>query len=716
MKRFRYIYFLIFFGVHTFSNAQSIYLSTTSNDLYRLNIETCTFEFLTSIASEVFDITFHPNGQLYGVSGNGSFFEVDTVTGAVDQIHKFDGQFYNSLTTSADGIIYTTGSHEELWSYDLSSGEATFHGETGFKATGDLTFYDGQLYAAVTGNRIALIDIDSTENSIILIEEPVPGEIFGIVSFTEDCSEINSYAITDEDSDIYLIDFENNTLDFICELDIEIGGGASTFEFLASAPIIVEEVQQSIPLCSESNGSITIIASGGTGGIQYSLDGENFTSNPSFQGLEGGEYSIFLVDDTGCVLSEEISLPTTGSPEIMNVDAQPQQCDQIDGFIMVSASGGTGNLLYSINGMDLQDSSEFSNLSDGMFAIEVVDELGCIDSFTVVLQSTGLPQLNLETLEHTTCNMANGMFEIETQGGAPQYQYSIDGIEFQSASSFEELIAGGYQVIVVDSVGCRDSLMLVIDPSEPPLILPIQVSNTRCNESNGSILIENTNSSGMALFSLNGMDYQSSNEFLNLDGGQYLIYTKDERNCISLDTVDVLSSEAFLIGGIQVTKEDCNEENGRIEVDVNGGTEPIIATLNEETFVFEDVFDQLESGIYDLILVDAMDCTIEATIELGSRACPIYMPNIISPNNDGVNDFFQIKTHPKFEGTFSAFRVFDRWGSLIYELEDFVAEDLNWDATLDGDYLSNGVYSYYLEYIVDGSQRMIRKGDVTIIK
>jgi len=89
-------------------SAQVIYVNTVDDQLYRLDINTCNYQFLTNVNNEVFDITFHPNGNLYGISGKGRFFQIDTVQGYTTLVHKFDGQYYNSLTASADGVIYTT--------------------------------------------------------------------------------------------------------------------------------------------------------------------------------------------------------------------------------------------------------------------------------------------------------------------------------------------------------------------------------------------------------------------------------------------------------------------------------------------------------------------------------------------------------------------------------------------------------------------------------
>ncbi|MCB0624800.1 MAG: hypothetical protein KDC43_13025, partial [Saprospiraceae bacterium] len=98
------------------------------------------------------------------------------------------------------------------------------HGNIGYPAAGDLTFFDGNLYLAATDDRIVLVNIANPANSEVVIDANVPGNILGIVSYGQSCSNLNAYAITNNDSQILQIDFDNGELDFVCQLDIEVYG------------------------------------------------------------------------------------------------------------------------------------------------------------------------------------------------------------------------------------------------------------------------------------------------------------------------------------------------------------------------------------------------------------------------------------------------------------------------------------------------------------
>ena len=64
------------------------------------------------------------------------------------------------------------------------------------------------------------------------------------------------------------------------------------------------------------------------------------------------------------------------------------------------------------------------------------------------------------------------------------------------------------------------------------------------------------------------------------------------------------------------------------------------------------------------------------------------VPNIITPNNDAVNDFFQ------FDFTFDEVVILNRWGQIVFENDD---NDLFWDGkTISGNEVPEGTYYYVI--------------------
>jgi gliding motility-associated-like protein len=94
----------------------------------------------------------------------------------------------------------------------------------------------------------------------------------------------------------------------------------------------------------------------------------------------------------------------------------------------------------------------------------------------------------------------------------------------------------------------------------------------------------------------------------------------------------------------------------------------------------------------------------------------LFIPNTFSPNGDGVND----KLYPRGNGiyTIKSFKIFNRWGELVFEAADFAANDESkaWNGTYKGKTLNPDVYVYMIEVICNNKNVMGFKGNVSLIK
>ena len=127
----------------------------------------------------------------------------------------------------------------------------------------------------------------------------------------------------------------------------------------------------------------------------------------------------------------------------------------------------------------------------------------------------------------------------------------------------------------------------------------------------------------------------------------------------------------------------------------------------------------------------AVDITITAT---GASACgptsatiqcqtleyiPIksFIPNVFSPNGDGVNDVFYIQSNAEVIGV-TVFRVFDRWGNAVFADFNFQPNDIThgWDGTFHEKEMNPAVYTYVAEVETTRGKPLVLTGDVTLIR
>jgi gliding motility-associated-like protein len=88
----------------------------------------------------------------------------------------------------------------------------------------------------------------------------------------------------------------------------------------------------------------------------------------------------------------------------------------------------------------------------------------------------------------------------------------------------------------------------------------------------------------------------------------------------------------------------------------------------------------------------------------------IFVPNAFSPNGDNENDVLFVRGQ-LIEGML--FRVFDRWGEMVFESTD---RTIGWDGTFRGKQLDPDVYDYYLKAVcIDGAESIV-KGNITLMR
>ena len=121
--------------------------------------------------------------------------------------------------------------------------------------------------------------------------------------------------------------------------------------------------------------------------------------------------------------------------------------------------------------------------------------------------------------------------------------------------------------------------------------------------------------------------------------------------------------------------------------------------------------------IYELYGIDSRGC--EATDRITvfvDKPRVVAVPTGFTPNNDATNDILMV--HGLAGTKIKVFKVYDRWGELVYEVKNFDVNDssIGWDGTFRGEPMNSGVYLWYVlaEYI-DGAEEAF-KGQTTLIR
>ncbi|MFN7118545.1 MAG: T9SS type B sorting domain-containing protein, partial [Saprospiraceae bacterium] len=124
-----------------------------------------------------------------------------------------------------------------------------------------------------------------------------------------------------------------------------------------------------------------------------------------------------------------------------------------------------------------------------------------------------------------------------------------------------------------------------------------------------------------------------------------------------------------------------------------------------------------QNTIYTLTITDASGC--QSTDSMRVEVLPvrqIYAPTAFSPNGDGVNDIFYLQG--KYAAKIIYFRIFDRWGNQIFQVQNGVLNDpdFGWNGQVAGQQINAQAYLYMAEIeFADGIKQRL-SGEVSLIK
>ena len=118
-----------------------------------------------------------------------------------------------------------------------------------------------------------------------------------------------------------------------------------------------------------------------------------------------------------------------------------------------------------------------------------------------------------------------------------------------------------------------------------------------------------------------------------------------------------------------------------------------------------------ETITYYVTVIDSNGCSASDSVSIFvNYENVVWVPNVFSPNGDGVNDILYVrgKSIESFE-----FVIYDRWGEKIFSTNNL---DIGWDGTFRGKKMNKAVFVYYLKGIFKDGSSFSQKGDITLIR
>ena len=247
----------------------------------------------------------------------------------------------------------------------------------------------------------------------------------------------------------------------------------------------------------------------------------------------------------------------------------------------------------------------------------------------------------------------------------------------------------------------------------------IFTENSDCGEPTGFIeIFANSNVFPIIGYQLNNGNMQEEFFFENISQGEYLISVIDSFGCEVSTNVKIEVNTDLAINNVEITNAACGKNNGKVFINAMNGIPPYKFSTNGINFQENNLIENIAGGNNSIFISDSDNCIIDTLIFMPESNCPLYIPNVFSPNDDGINDFFKIHAHPNFTDRIIKFLIFDRWGALVYESYDVDPLIFNqwWDGTFQGKKLVNGVFAYLVQVERSNDEIETYSGSVMILK
>ncbi|MFK7937669.1 MAG: gliding motility-associated C-terminal domain-containing protein [Saprospiraceae bacterium] len=393
----------------------------------------------------------------------------------------------------------------------------------------------------------------------------------------------------------------------------------STFTITATTAPTIATINTQPSDCAIANGEITVEATG-DGELTYSFDGNEFSTNATFNQLTPADYSLQVRSSNGCVSEiQTVTITRRPDPIIENLTPIAASCNENNGQISVSANSENGTLQYSLDNSNFQNEANFINLTGGDYIVYIQDASGCTAESAISISTIAPPSVEQLDIQPATCSQANGGLQLSATNGTGAIEFSIDNTNFQTSGNFNNLTAADYQVTLRDAAGCTTQVSATIAGTTQPEIITTNAQPTTCGETNGRLEI-NTNES--VEYSINGTDYQASNAFAELAAATYTVYIRNADNCVATTSVEIANSTSPQVQTVNISDTDCDENTGRFSVVANDGTGVLSYSLDNENFQTSPEFTTLAAGVYTIYVKNESDCLTTTTAAINEAGSP----------------------------------------------------------------------------------------------
>ena len=364
------------------------------------------------------------------------------------------------------------------------------------------------------------------------------------------------------------------------------------------------------------DGEVISSASGGTLPYTFVWDDDDLQITPTATGLDGGTYTVILVDSLGCdtTATETITEPAllvAPITAVTNVGCK----DDSTGSATVSASGGNPPYTYAWTTLPVQTGSVATGLPAGTYSVTVTDSLGCDTTESVTITEPDYLVAALSGVNVSCKDFNDGEATVVATGGTIPYTYSWNTTPVQTTDTATGLIAGTYILTLTDFYGCDTTANITI--TEPDtLMASISSTNVSCfGNGDGEATVTASGGTSSYTYSWNTTPIQTTAIATGLVPATYTVIVTDNQGCDTTADVTITEPDTFITTITGINDVTCNGfDDGEATAAVTGGTPGYAYSWNSVPSQFTATATGLGPGTYINMVVDTNGCVTTDTV------------------------------------------------------------------------------------------------------
>ena len=404
--------------------------------------------------------------------------------------------------------------------------------------------------------------------------------------------------------------------------------------------------------------------------------------------VESGEYYVQVYNSENCSRSDTIVVVVDTVPEV-NLGVDTSICNN-ESLELIANNNGA-NYIWSTG----ETSSSISVSQASLYWVSVTNSFNCSNSDSIVLQVNPLPNVHLG-IDQSVCDYLPISLGV-VEKNALSYIWNTGEI----TDSIQTNIPGEYYISVIDTNNCFNSDTIQLSEGLD-LDVVMSADSVICIGDETTVTITSVaNETGILTYDWSTGDY--SDEILVGVGGEYSVLIIDEKGCWGIDTITIREQFPPSIELVADSLWMCSMEEAKETVNISAMHSGSYVEWDDgsigESYVTE------ESGLFQAKVVDSFGCSAEDTITIHEycRLVDLTLPNIFTPDGDGINDDF-IPFELEWEDldymmanlTYINFRVYNRWGKMVFFSSGVVPR---WDGfNTKGAKSPHGTYFWIVEY------------------